>query len=110
MIDRVAQKHHKSYSGVQGIAMQDAAIQESCGPIQDRSLENLVSTDNGVIMARARLRKAALGAVRGEAPDGLDPQTHAVRSAAIVLPETASFYDAAAEALIAKTGVAHASV
>jgi hypothetical protein len=110
MIDRVAQKHHKSYSGVQGIAMQDAAIQESCGPIQDRSLENLVSTDNGVIMARARLRKAALGAVRGEAPDGLDPQTHAVRSAAIVLPETASFYDAAAEALIARAGVAHASV
>ena len=29
MIDRVAQKHHKSYSGVKGIAMQDAAIQES---------------------------------------------------------------------------------
>jgi hypothetical protein len=27
-----------------------------------------------------------------------------------VLPETASFYDAAAEALVAKTGVAHASV
>ncbi len=59
MIDRVAQQHHKSYCGVKGIAMQDAAIQESCGPIQDRSKENLVSTDNGVIMARARLRKAA---------------------------------------------------
>src|SRR5262249_44977149 len=29
MIDRVAQQHHKSYSGVKGIAMQDAAIQES---------------------------------------------------------------------------------
>ncbi len=59
MIDRAAQKHHKSYSGVKGIAMQDAAIQESCGPIQDRSKENLVSTDNGVIMARQRLSKAA---------------------------------------------------
>ena len=58
MIDRVAQKHHKSYCGVKGIAMQDAAIQESMGPIQDRSKENLVSTDNGVIMARQRLRKA----------------------------------------------------
>ncbi len=54
MIDRAAQKHHKSYCGVKGIAMQDAAIQESCGPIQDRSKENLVSTDNGVIMARQR--------------------------------------------------------
>ena len=39
MIDRPAQKHHKSYSGVKGIAMQDAAIQESCGPVQDRSKE-----------------------------------------------------------------------
>jgi phthalate 4,5-dioxygenase len=73
MIDRVAQKHHRSYSGVKGIAMQDAAIQESTGPIQDRSKENLVSTDNGVIMARQRLRKAALGLMQGNIPDGIDP-------------------------------------
>jgi hypothetical protein len=110
MVDRVAQKHHKSYSGVKGIAMQDAAIQESCGPIQDRSKENLVSTDNGVIMARARLRKAALAVMEGQAPDGLDPATHAVRSAAIVLPEEANFYRAAADALVVREGIAHASV
>jgi nitrite reductase/ring-hydroxylating ferredoxin subunit len=110
MIDRVAQKHHKSYSGVKGIAMQDAAIQESCGPIQDRSKENLVSTDNGVIVARARLRRAALAVMQGEAPDGLDPTTHAVRSAAIVLPEEANFYQAAADALVVREGIAHASV
>ncbi len=110
MIDRMAQKHHKSYCGVKGIAMQDAAIQESTGPIQDRSKENLVSTDNGVIMARQRLRKAALAIAQGQSPDGLDPATHAVRSAAIVLPEGASFYEAAGDALKAKTGVAHASV
>ena len=67
MIDRVAQKHHKSYCGVKGIAMQDAAIQESCGPIQDRSKENLVSTDNGVIMAR---RAAAQGRARRRARQG----------------------------------------
>jgi hypothetical protein len=110
MIDRVAQKHHKSYCGVKGIAMQDAAIQESCGPIQDRSKENLVSTDNGVIMARVRLRKAALAVAQGREPDGLDPATHAVRSASIVLPEGANFYEAASEALKARQGVAHASV
>ncbi|HUI94654.1 MAG TPA: Rieske 2Fe-2S domain-containing protein [Xanthobacteraceae bacterium] len=110
MIDRIAQKQHKSYCGVKGIAMQDAAIQESMGPIQDRTKENLVSTDNGVIMARIRLRKAALAAQRGEAPDGLDPATHAVRSAAIVLPAAASFYEAAADALRATAGVAHTSV
>jgi hypothetical protein len=110
MIDRMAQKHHKSYCGVKGIAMQDAAIQESTGPIQDRSKENLVSTDNGVIMARQRLSKAARTVAQGFAPDGLDPATHAVRSAAIVLPEGESFYEAAGEALHATAGVAHASV
>src|SRR5262249_15711410 len=99
------QKHHKSYSGVKGIAMQDAAIQESCGPIQDRSKENLVSTDNGVIMARARLRKAALAVMQGTVPDGLDPATHAVRATAIVLPEEANFYQAAADALLCAKGL-----
>jgi phthalate 4,5-dioxygenase len=110
MIDRSAQRAHKSYCGVAGIAMQDAAIQESMGPIQDRSKENLVSTDNGVIMARIRLRKAALAAAQGREPDGIDPATHAVRSASIVLPENMSFIDAAAEALKAREGVAHTSV
>jgi phenylpropionate dioxygenase-like ring-hydroxylating dioxygenase large terminal subunit len=110
MIDRAAQRAHKSYCGVAGIAMQDAAIQESMGPIQDRSKENLVSTDNGVIMARIRLRKAALAAAQGSVPDGIDPASHAVRSASIVLPESVSFIDAAADALQAREGVAHTSV
>jgi len=92
------------------IAMQDAAIQESTGPIQDRSKENLVSTDNGVIMARQRLRKAALGLMQGHIPDGIDPATHAVRAAGIVLPEAASIYDAAGDSLVAKAGIAPASV
>jgi phthalate 4,5-dioxygenase len=90
--------------------MQDAAIQESMGPIQDRSKENLVSTDNGVIMARIRLRKAALAVQEGRQPDGIDPATHAVRSASIVLPENVSFYEAAAGVLTAEEGVAHTSV
>ena len=110
MIDRAAQRANKSYCGVAGIAMQDAAIQESMGPIQDRSKENLVSTDKGVIMARIRLRKAVLAAQQGEQPDGIDPATHAVRSASIVLPDNVSFYEAAADALVATAGVAHASV
>ena len=36
--------------------MQDASLQESMGPIVDRTKERLVSTDNGIIMARQRLR------------------------------------------------------
>src|SRR5437879_11509473 len=91
LIDRAAQNANKTYCGVKGIAMQDAAIQESMGPVQDRTLENLVSTDNGVIMARVRLRKAALAAQQGKQPDGIDPASHAVRSASIVLPSNVSF-------------------
>src|SRR5262249_26037349 len=68
MVDRDAQGSKKSYWGVAGIAMQDAAIEESMGPIQDRSKETLVSTDNGVIMAPIRLRKAALAARQGRQP------------------------------------------
>jgi hypothetical protein len=110
LMDRAAQKAGKTYCGVMGIAMQDAAIQESMGPIQDRSKENLTSTDNGVIMARVRLRKAALAAQQGKPVDGLDPATHAVRSASIVLPEGANFHDAARDALRVRTGVEHTSV
>ena len=38
--------------------MQDASLQESMGPVVDRTKENLVSTDNGIIMARHRLLRA----------------------------------------------------
>jgi phthalate 4,5-dioxygenase oxygenase subunit len=110
LMDRAAQKANKTYCGVKTIAMQDAAIQESMGPIQDRSKENLTSTDNGVIMARVRLRKAALAVQQGKQPDGIDPATHAVRSASILLPQNASFSEAAADALRAREGVEHTSV
>lgn len=110
LMDRAAQKANQTYCGVKTIAMQDAAIQESMGPIQDRSKENLTSTDNGVIMARIRLRKAAQAAQQGQEPDGLAPETHAVRSASIVLPESASFHEAAAEALKVREGAEPTSV
>ena len=42
LIDREAQKRGDTYSGVEGIAMQDASLQESMGPIVDRTKERLV--------------------------------------------------------------------
>ena len=78
-IDREAQKRGETYCGVQGIAMQDAAVQESMGPIQDRTKENLVSTDNAIIMARHRLLRAAQDLQKGIAPPGLAPG-HASRA------------------------------
>ena len=55
LIDREAQKRGETYSGVTGIAMQDASLQESMGPIADRTKEMLVSADCGIIKASQKL-------------------------------------------------------
>lgn len=105
LMDREAQKKGITYSGVEGIAMQDASLQESMGPIIDRTKENLVSTDNGIIMARHRLIKAAKALRdKGVTPPGVDPKHHRVRSAAIVLPVEQSYMDVADEVLVAVEG------
>jgi len=111
LIDRAGQKSGATYSGVAGIAMQDASLQESMGPIVDRSRENLVSTDNGIFYARQRLLRAAQAlAEQGSAPPGTDPATQRVRSAAVILPAAAAFAEAACEALTVRPGMPHASV
>ena len=111
LMDRAAQKARTSYSGIAGIAMQDASLQESMGPICDRTRENLVSTDNGIIMMRQRLMKAARAlAEKGEAPPGTAPEHQRVRSAAVVLPQDQPFKHAAREALCSAPGKPHASV
>jgi hypothetical protein len=91
--------------------MQDASLQESMGPIQDRTKENLVSTDNGIIMARHRLMKAARAlADKGVTPPGVDPEHQRVRSASVILKPDQPYKDAAKEALKARPGVKQASV
>jgi len=111
LIDRAAQKAGVSYSGVEGIAMQDASLQESMGPIVDRTKENLVSTDNGIIMARHRLLRAIKEQQEKDTvPPGVDPAHHRVRSAALVLPPDQAFKDAAKEVLVVREGLAHATV
>jgi phenylpropionate dioxygenase-like ring-hydroxylating dioxygenase large terminal subunit len=110
MIDRAAQKAGRTYSGVHGIAMQDASVQESMGPIVDRTRENLCTTDNAIIMARQRLMKAAAALAKGNEPPGLTARCHAVRSAAFVLPETEPFHSAKPEAFVAKQGISHTSI
>ena len=110
LIDRAAQKRGDTYSGVYGIAMQDASLQESMGPVVDRTKENLVSTDNGIIMARHRLLRALKAMEKGETPPGIALEHQRVRSAAVVLPPDKPFKDAAKDALIVQTGKEHATV
>jgi len=111
LIDRAAQKAGKTYSGVKGIAMQDASLQESMGPIVDRAKENLVSTDNGIIMARHRLLRAVKALMENNViPPGVDVAHQRVRSASIILGPDEPFKVAAREALAVCPGVAHASI
>jgi phenylpropionate dioxygenase-like ring-hydroxylating dioxygenase large terminal subunit len=111
LINRAAQRRGDTYSGVEGIAMQDASLQESMGPIVDRTKENLVSTDNGIIMARHRLLRAAKAlAEQNATPPGVELAHQRVRSAAVVLPPDQPFKDAAREAMITQPGTALSTV
>ena len=111
LVDRTAQKAGRTFSGVEGFAMQDASLQESMGPVVDRARENLVSTDNGIIMARHRLMRAARALKeKGIIPPGVDPAHQRVRSASVVLPPDRAFQHAAGEDLRVRPGKPHASV
>ena len=104
------QKSRRHYNGVRGLAMQDASVQESMGPIADRTVENLVSTDNAIILARSRLLKAAREVQQGARAPGLNPEDQLVRSASFIIPVEASFKDQALDAMKYRKGVPHVAV
>jgi len=111
LMDRQAQKMKLTFSGVKGIAIQDGSLQESMGPIVDRTKENLVGCDNGVIMARHRLLKACKEFnEKGILPPGVDPEHHKVRQAALLLKRDVAFQEGAKEALKVKPGVPQTSI
>jgi len=99
LMDRAAQKAGKHFSGVEGIAMQDASLQESMGPIQDRTRENLCPTDRGIVMTRRMLLQAAESNRRGGRLPALDPAEQRVRSCAIELAPDQHFKDHARHGL-----------
>jgi len=101
LMDRTSQKAGLTYSGVEGIGMQDASLQESMGPIQDRTREQLVSTDNGIIMTRRALLRAARANRAGKPLPGLKAAEQKVRSCAIELPADVHYAQGARHGLFA---------
>jgi phthalate 4,5-dioxygenase oxygenase subunit len=99
LMDRAAQKAGRYFSGIKGIAMQDASIQESMGPIVDRRRERLVSTDIAIVQARRRLLAAAEAVANGGQALGSDPASHRVRSASLVAPVAEPFSQVAQNAI-----------
>jgi phthalate 4,5-dioxygenase len=67
LVDREAQRH-RTYTGVRGVAEQDAMIQESQGAIADRTIEHLTTTDRAIVRFRQLLLAGARALEAGEEP------------------------------------------
>jgi hypothetical protein len=67
-IDRETQRE-RSFSGIDGVHLQDQAITESMGSIVDRTREHLGTSDQMIM----RTRRALLRAVRALIQDGTTP-------------------------------------
>jgi phthalate 4,5-dioxygenase len=80
-MDRVAQRNKVTYSGIDGIHLQDQAITESMGPIVDHTVEHLAPSDQMITRTRRRLLMAAR-ALRdnGTVPPGIE-DPHVFRGA-----------------------------
>ncbi len=91
--DRAAMQAGKSASGIRGVQVEDAVVQESMGPIIDRSIEHLGTTDVAVV----RMRRLMLNSVRkfteeGKTPLGLNsdvPYERLRGQEAIITPDIA---------------------
>src|SRR5258708_33757919 len=85
LMDRESQQYGHSSTGVDGIAMQDASIQESMGAIQDRTKEHLCATDRGIVMTRKIMLRAAKAAAEGGPVPAPAPEPQPRRSASVEL-------------------------
>lgn len=71
--DRQAMMEGKSFSGIGGYPpLEDIAVQESMGPIYDRTREHLGTSDLAVIRMRRIMIAAARTVAAGAVPPGLD--------------------------------------
>jgi hypothetical protein len=90
LLDRLVQKT-ESYTGIDGINVQDRAIQESMGRIVDRSKEHLGPADKAIIQARRLLRQAVKTVEAGGSPDGTGASYYTLRAHEAVLPRAADW-------------------
>jgi len=101
-IDRAKQRT-ESFTGIWGIRDQDLAVQEDQfgGAISDRSREHLGASDAAVIAMRQRLLRTVQELQQGHIPaEAQHGEVYRVRSAALLLPRTEPFTEAARAGLI----------
>ncbi len=84
-----------NFSGVEGAAIQDRAVQESMGPICDRTQEHLGTSDKAVIFYRRLILRKLIEMDEGKPLPGMDPSldfNH--RTASVFMPAEADWHDA----------------
>jgi len=93
LIDRKIQRT-ETYTGIAGNHNQDHAVQESMGPIVDRTQEHLCDTDIQIIMARKLLLASVRNVQEGKDPPGLQPSYYTVRATERIIDNGSDWRDA----------------
>jgi phenylpropionate dioxygenase-like ring-hydroxylating dioxygenase large terminal subunit len=94
LLDRQVQKT-ETFTGIDGINVQDRAIQESMGAIVDRSREHLGPADRAVIQARRLLLETVRTVAEGGVPRGIEPTYATLAAAEAVLSRDADWRETA---------------
>src|SRR5438552_3357586 len=82
----------ESFTGIDGINQQDRALQESMGPIVDRSKEHLGPADKAIGQTRRMLRQAVKTVEAGGDPDGTGTSYYEIRAGEEVLARDADWH------------------
>ena len=82
----------ETYSGIDGINQQDRALQESMGPIVDRSKEHLGPADKAIGQMRRMLGQAVRTVEAGGNPAGTGTSYYHIRAGEEVLPNDADWH------------------
>jgi phthalate 4,5-dioxygenase len=93
MIDRQVQKT-RTFTGIAGTNTQDRAVQESMGPVADRTYERLGTTDRAIITARRMLLQAVKDVQAGGDPPGLGESYYRLRAVEQVIGESENWWEA----------------
>jgi phenylpropionate dioxygenase-like ring-hydroxylating dioxygenase large terminal subunit len=91
LIDRAQQASGESYTGMRGLGTQDCAIQESMGPIADRTAEHLLACDAAIVKIRRLLLQTLKDHAAGNPLPGMRPESYRVRSIRYEAPRGAPF-------------------
>jgi len=99
-IDRSVQKTD-TFSGIEGVNTQDRAVQESMGPIVDRSREYLGPADKAIITMRRLLLQAVQTVESGGDPPAADARYDGIRGVERIVPDGQAWRDVILPAMYA---------